>query len=314
MKIKHIALLLALASTAGQAQEDSIPKIASNPANDFCLSCHANRYYTYANQDSSQTIRHKMFKDLIIDTLEFYQNNHKSFACTDCHSSEYNTLPHTSDLKLEPMLSCLDCHGDSEFMPGLNFQTITDEYAKSVHATRENSHTSCWSCHNPHSYRITTRSQHNLSEVVAYDNSICLECHSGMGKFDLLYGDPKSTLIAKHAWLPNAINHFKSARCIECHTEIREDMLVAHNIRPKEEAVKTCAACHSADSRLKHTLYKYQLQQDREEQGVVKAFFSNRMMAVGTNPSPFLNLVSLILFAMAIGGVIIHSLIRIFKK
>jgi hypothetical protein len=255
-----------------------------------------------------------MFKDLIIDTIEFYQNNHKSFACTDCHSSEYNTLPHKSDLKLEAMPTCMDCHDDSEFMPGLNFKTISDEYEKSVHATRENSKTNCWSCHNPHSYRITTRSEHNLKEVVAYDNSICLECHSGMGKFDLLYGDPQSTLLAKHEWLPDPVNHFKSARCIECHTEIREDMLVAHNIRPKEEAVKTCAECHSADSRLKHTLYKYQLQQQREEKGVFSSIVSGRGFVLGTNPSPLLNLLSLIMVGMAFGGIIIHSLIRIFKK
>jgi NAD-dependent SIR2 family protein deacetylase len=255
-----------------------------------------------------------MFKDLIIDSVEYYQNNHKTFACTDCHSSDYRDLPHKSDLKLEAMTMCMDCHDDSEFKPGLNFKTISDEYDKSVHATRENSKTNCWSCHNPHSYRITTRSEHNLKEVVAYDNSICLECHSGMGKFDLLYGDAKSNLLAKHQWLPDPVKHFKSARCIECHTEIREDMLVAHNIRPKEEAIKTCAACHSADSRLKHTLYKYQLQQQREEKGVFSSIVSGTVLAVGTNPSPILNLISLLFFAMAIGGIIIHSLIRILKK
>jgi len=314
MKIRFFILLALLPISVSLRSQDSIPKIESNPDNNFCLSCHGNRWYTYWNSDSTQQIQHKMFKDLVIDSIEFYQNNHKTFACTDCHSSEYNNLPHKSDLKLEQMPACMDCHDDSEFKPGLNFKTISDEFDKSVHATRENSKTNCWSCHNPHSYRITTRSEHNLKEVVAYDNSICLECHSGMGKFDLLYGDPKSNLLAKHQWLPDPVKHFKSARCIECHTEIREDMLVAHNIRPKEEAVKTCAACHSADSRLKHTLYKYQLQQQREEKGVFSTIVSGRVLAVGTNPSPILNLISLLMVAMAFGGIIIHSLIRIFKK
>jgi len=309
-----VCFLAFLAVGQGLQGQDSIPPYEPNPDNDFCFSCHGHRWYTYANEDSSQVILHKMFKDLIIDTIEYYQNNHKAFACVDCHSSEYNTLPHKPDLKLETMYTCMDCHDDSEFMPGLNFQSISDEYEKSVHATRENSKTNCWSCHNPHSYRITTRSEHNVQEVVAYDNSICLECHSGMGKFDVLYGDPKSSLLAKHEWLPDPVKHFKSARCIECHTEIREDMLVAHNIRPKEEAIRTCAECHSSDSRLIHTLYKYQLEQQVTENGIFSALVSSRKFAVGTNPSPMLNLISLIILALAVGVIAIHTIIRIIKK
>jgi hypothetical protein len=135
-----------------------------------------------------------------------------------------------------------------------------------------------------------------------------------MGKFDILYGDPKSTLIAKHEWLPNPVKHFKSVRCIECHAEIREDVLVAHNIRPKEEAIRTCAACHSADSRLKYSLYKYQLAQERTEKGILTSIISNRTFAIGTNPSPLLNLISQLILACALLGIAIHTIIRIIKK
>jgi 5-methylcytosine-specific restriction endonuclease McrA len=312
MKIKLLLLAL-LFGTALQAQ-DSIPAAVTNPANDQCLSCHGKRWYTYANQDSSQVMRLKMFKDLIIDTVAFYHNNHRELTCTDCHSSEYSTLPHNSDLKLEPKLNCTDCHSDSDDVPPINFTGITEEYEKSIHATKTESGVNCWSCHNPHTYNITTRSDDNLSHVVAYDNSICLECHSGMGKFDILYGDPQSTLIAKHKWLPKPVEHFKSVRCIECHAEIREDLLVAHNIRPKAEAIRDCAECHSANSRLKHSLYKYQLAQERTESGILSALISNQSFAIGTNPSPLLNLISLIILAMAVGGIAIHTIIRIIKK
>ena len=255
-----------------------------------------------------------MFRDLIIDTLAYYSNNHKSLACTDCHSTEYSNLPHKSDLKLEPVLTCTDCHTDTEDTPPINFTGITEEFKKSIHATRKDGNASCWSCHNPHTYNITTRSKDNLSQVVAYDNSICLECHSGMGKFDILYGDPKSNLIAKHQWLPNPVNHFKNVRCIECHAEIREDVLVAHNIRPKEEAVRICAQCHSADSRLKHSLYKYQLAQAREGKSILTSIVTNKDFAVGTNPSPLLNLISQLILALALLGIGIHTIIRIIKK
>lgn len=314
MKVKLTVLLICLLTGAPGFAQDSIPAYQSNPANDQCFSCHGKRWYTYFNQDSSQLVKHKMFKDLIIDTLAYYQNNHKQLTCTDCHSSEYFTLPHKSDLKLEPMLVCTDCHSDTEHVPPINFTGITEEYEKSVHATRKESGVTCWSCHNPHSYNITTRSAENLKQVVAYDNSICLECHSGMGKFDILYGDPESSIIAKHEWLPDPVSHFKSVRCIECHAEIREDVLVAHNIRPKKEAVRICAECHSADSRLKNSLYKYQLAQEREKKGVLSTIISKETFAIGTNPSPLLNLISLIILACAVAGIGIHTLIRIIKK
>ncbi len=314
MKIKQILFLLALLTGMTLQAQDSIPALVSNPANNHCFSCHGKRWYTYSNQDSSQIIRHKMFKDLIIDTTAYYHNNHKSLACTDCHSGDYNNLPHKSDLKLEPLMVCTDCHTDTDDTPPINFTGITEEFKKSVHATRKNANATCWSCHNPHSYNITTRSKDNLSHVVAYDNSICLECHSGMGKFDILYGDPKSNLIAKHKWLPDPVKHFKNVRCIECHAEIREDVLVAHNIRPKEEAVRNCTQCHSADSRLKYSLYKYQLAQNISEKGILSSIVSNRDFAIGTNPSPLLNLISLLIFASALGGVAIHTIIRIMKK
>jgi hypothetical protein len=314
MKYKTILLILLLACGLAVQAQDSIPPYEPNPANDLCFSCHGKRWYTYSNLDSSQVIKHKMFKDLIIDTLAFYHNNHKSLTCTDCHSSEYSTLPHKSDLKLETMLACTDCHSDTEDTPPINFTGITEEYNKSVHATSKSANATCWSCHNPHSYNITTRSRETLSHVVAYDNSICLECHSGMGKFDILYGDPKSSLISKHEWLPNPINHFRNVRCIECHAEIREDVLVAHNIRPKEEAVRMCVQCHSANSRLKQSLYKYQLAQAREGKSLLSSIVSNENFAVGTNPSPLLNLLSFIILGLAVAGIGIHTIIRIIKK
>jgi hypothetical protein len=42
-----------------------------------------------------------------------------------------------------------------------------------------------------------------------------------------------------HEWLPNQQLHFGSVRCIECHAVIQKDILVAHQIKPKEKAVKT---------------------------------------------------------------------------
>ncbi len=74
---------------------------------------------------------------------------------------------------------------------------------------------------------------------------------------DYRQSDPN---IGKHDWLPNQPNHFKHVRCIECHAEQNDSLMVSHNIQPKSKAVKKCQECHSTNSKLMASLYKYQLQ------------------------------------------------------
>ena len=40
-----------------------------------------------------------------------------------------------------------------------------------------------------------------------------------------------------HEWLPNETLHFQNVRCIECHTQINDSILVAHLVLPKEKAL-----------------------------------------------------------------------------
>ena len=65
-------------------------------------------------------------------------------------------------------------------LPQYHFEEIEAEYQQSVHYKLEDDGFSCWKCHNPHTYRITVSNSSNLKETIAYDNAICLNCHSDL--------------------------------------------------------------------------------------------------------------------------------------
>ena len=92
------------------------------------------------------------------------------------------------------------------------------------------------------------RNKDNLKETIAYDNAICLNCHSDFNRYQLLTDKEEINIIKKHDWLPNQTSHFASVRCIECHTQINNNIPVSHLIKPKAEAVKLCNECHSQNS------------------------------------------------------------------
>jgi len=135
-----------------------------------------------------------------------------------------------------------------------------------------------------------------------------------MKKYKLVSGHNNPELVEVHDWLPNQALHFQHVRCIECHTEVVDSLMVSHNIVGKEQAVKKCVECHSADSRLKASLYKYENLQKRSENGGLGNVLTNSSYVIGTHQSPFLKLLSIIIFLATLGGVIIHSIFRILKK
>jgi hypothetical protein len=90
--------------------------------------------------------------------------------------------------------------------------------------------------------------------------------------------------------------------------------MVAHNIVPKEQAVNTCEECHSSDSRLLHTLYKYQIQEGRIERGIFGALTTGETFVIGSNRNELLNLLSLIIMGAMILFFAGHAVLRIILK
>ncbi len=278
--------------------------------NEYCLKCHGNDYYFLQDTINNVSKKRIMCSNYIIERTAFYQANHKSFACLDCHSDAFTNFPHQVEERIQEYNACIDCHGGDENFAKYHFEEIQSEYGKSTHHAI--SGFSCWKCHNPHSYKITARSSSNLIETIRYDNNICLDCHSHFSNYGLLTEHEEIDIVKKHAWLPNQIVHFSNVRCIECHTRINDTILVSHELLPKKDAVRRCTECHSTDSRLMATLYKFQSKEQRKS-GFVNGVIVNQSFVIAANRNIYLNYLSIIVFGLVILIIIVHVSFRIKK-
>ena len=280
-----------------------------------CLQCHGNKFFTLKDESSGKERKQNMCTDYNIDSDKFYHSVHWSFSCLDCHAEEYKAFPHARDLRFAEYWTCNDCHAGDELFSKFQFEEIEVEHQKSVHYTAFQGDFSCWNCHDPHSYNLLSRSDESIAEIVLKSNNICLECHGNEEKFRLLSERDLGNIIPKHKWLPNQSLHFKSVRCIECHSQMNDSILVAHNILPAEKAVKNCVECHSRNSILMGTLYKFRAQQSREKSGFINGLIiNNESYVVGANRSSFMNIVSLLFFGLTLLVIAVHVIVRIIIK
>lgn len=278
--------------------------------NQRCFKCHGQAKYLYTNESLGKEVKALMCSERIVRKDEFYKSNHKSFRCTDCHSADYVNFPHPGELRMEYKMNCIDCHSGDETY---HFDEIAAEYQQSIHFKLEEDGFSCWKCHNPHTYKISVRNVDNLRETILYDNNICLNCHSDFNRFQLLTDHAEINLIQKHDWLPNQAAHIANVRCIECHTAISNNLPVAHLIKPKTEAVKLCNECHSQNSILMASLYKFASKEQRRD-GFFNAIILNESYVIGANRNEYLNLLSLLIFVGVLGVLCIHIWFRIRKE
>jgi len=279
-----------------------------------CFHCHGDNFYYYYNDWVEREVRERMNPYFVIDSAQYYQSNHKSFVCTDCHSSDYENFPHDGLLRMEPKFTCLDCHGGDETYAQFHFETIEEEFQASVHSTLHSDDFTCWMCHNPHSYKISARNNKNINEVIMYDNSICLSCHADIDKYQLISKLTNPNVLVTHEWLPNQALHFSKVRCIECHTEVDKDILIAHKVQPKELAVRKCVECHSQNSLLMATLYKFESFEKRNSLGFFNATILGDHYIIGANRNYYLNVASLVIFGFVLMGIFIHAVLRFITK
>ena len=284
------------------------------PTNEKCFRCHGQSKYTFENAESKKQSFKRMYSELILDRNEYYISNHKAFKCTDCHSEDYNTFPHPGNLRMESKANCLDCHGGDEKYAKFQFEKIDSNFMASVHSQKHSEDFTCWMCHNPHTYKIKARTNENLQETVAYDNLICLNCHGDVTKYELLTNKQQPNILKKHDWLPNQATHFVSVRCIECHARNKDTLIVAHEIMPKNMAVKKCESCHAKNSILYASLFKYNVKENIKKQGWFKGLFLSETASIGPDQNNTLNIISLLIFSLTILVILIHAVIRIQKS
>ncbi len=291
-------------------QDSSVFVSQFDSLNNRCFKCHGQQKYEYTNATSGRQIKENMCSERIIHRNDFYSSNHRSFSCTDCHSEEYTKFPHSGELRMEQKYNCIDCHGGDEKFAKYHFEEIESEFQKSTHYKIDNEGFTCWKCHDPHTYKISVRNSSNIKATIAYDNSICLNCHSDYSRFQLLSNKDEIDIMQKHDWLPNQAAHFANVRCIECHTKTNDSIPVPHLILPKENAVRLCNECHSKNSILMASLYKYESKAQRRD-GFFNGIILNSSYVIGANRNEYLNILSLIIFVVVIAVIAFHVVLRI---
>lgn len=296
------------------SQDLNYDPVEHSTENSKCFQCHGRHTYSYYNEILEHDVTKRMNPYFRIDSVLYYDQNHKSFECVDCHSYDYRTFPHDCELRMEPLPVCIDCHGGDEDFARFHFEVIEMEFQQSVHATKHSDEFTCWMCHNPHTYKISARTSENIKEVIVYDNNICLSCHADIDKYQLITDMTNPNILETHEWLPNQLLHFSSVRCIECHTQISDSALVAHHVQIKDKAVKLCVECHSSNSRLMATLYKFQATEARSIYGFFNASVLNNTYIIGANRNLYLNVASFIILGFVVIGIFIHVILRIMIK
>ncbi len=291
-----------------------LTKFKNAEENEKCLICHGQPKYSYQNPESEKTVTKRMYNELIMDRNVFYASNHREFKCTDCHSEDYATFPHAGNLRMEAKANCIDCHGGDEKYARFKFEQVDAEFQASVHSEKHSEDFTCWMCHNAHTYKITARTTENLKETITYDNMICLHCHADADNYQMLTTKAKPSILQKHEWLPNQASHFTNVRCIECHAKNEDTLVVAHHIVPKSQAVRKCESCHSQNSILYASLYKYQVSEKIQKKGLIMGLLSSDSTSIGPDKSNTLNIISLVLFGMTLMVIVIHAVLRIKNK
>jgi hypothetical protein len=310
--LASIFVLLLTASFTLNSRTKAKFKNASE--NETCFKCHGQSKYSYENPELNKTVYKRMGSNRIINRDLFYDSNHKQFKCVDCHAEEYATFPHAGELRMAEKYACIDCHGDDPKYAKFEFEKIETEFKESVHSTKHNEDFTCWMCHDAHTYKTNARNNENIKKTVAYDNSICLSCHADITKYQLLTDKANPNILVKHEWLPNQALHFKNVRCIECHAQVNDTLMVAHNVRPKAEAVKNCVECHTKNSILMTSLYKFKVKEERSKAGFFNGVILNESYVIGANRNYYLNVLSLIIFGMVMAGILLHASLRIIKR
>lgn len=273
-----------------------------------CLNCHGQVHYTLSDTVSGDEVKLKMYDELQIDAVAYAKGTHGKFKCTDCHSTDYEITPHPVNVKFEANYTCLDCHGGDEAYASFNFEAIDVQYSESVHAKVLGENFDCWSCHDPHTFKLTK--DMSIKDKVAHSNEMCLQCHGNEIKYTQLNSKELPNLINKHDWLPNQALHFKKVRCIDCHASHNDTIAVAHLINPAKQAVKNCVECHSTNSILMASLYKHEVSEQRSKLGFYNGTIMNQAYIIGAHRNIYLNIASIAIFGLTLIAIAIHAFFR----
>jgi len=275
--------------------------------NEQCFRCHQTGI-TPSDELTEDEINNLGSHGLLFSREDFYNSNHRTFACIHCHGNDDTDLRELAD---EGVFTCTNCHGFDAASDQYHFAEKAEQYNKSVHANLENVNFSCWKCHNPHVYKSNIRNTTDIHDTITYHNNICLDCHSKRNHVPTNPENDSKIMLEHHNWLPNQPLHISKVKCIECHTQIINSDLLTHLILPGEQAKMRCVDCHSKESRLLATLYKFQAKEQRSKAGFFNGMLLEELRIIGTSGSSYLNIASVVIFLLTLLGIALHIYFRV---
>ena len=273
-----------------------------------CLQCHAlGADLAKFKIDPAKLYDPAQQIDYRVDAAAYNESNHHKLVCRVCHVIGKEVYPHLAAAKGN-YFDCLYCHRKDATDQKFNVAKITADFNKSIHVTRGSGKFTCYKCHDPHVFDITDPSK-PIREIIDDDNTVCMNCHNDPTKFTPLTDRAFPIIEATHRdWLPNTQAHWKSVRCVECHTPHTEEF--THEILAKEKSEQRCVACHRRDSILLTTLYVHRAREERSTYGFANSVILGENYVIGVTRNPLLDRLSLILLGLTVVGAVGHGLLR----
>lgn len=298
------AWLTALAAWLAVLPAASAAAPSKKDGNRACLRCHAMATMAVRDEVTGGIV------SLAVDPAKFAESNHRKLQCTFCHSKEFKWFPHPEETSGE-RLRCLDCHRDDPKLRKRRFPEIGREVAASIHVRKLGRRFDCFACHDPHTFRLAGEA---AAVRVPAANAVCLGCHATRERFSALTARVFPELDVTHAWLPNAPLHWRKVRCLDCHAgrPVRrgEEPALGHRILEAKRAERGCADCHTRDSVLFTTLYRYTAKESRAKLGFVDAALLNDAYVIGATRNVVVDRLWLGALLFAFAGIVVHATLR----
>ncbi len=311
MRLKATTIIIALSSTllslASAAAQEAVTDTLYTVED--CLRCHApGADLAREKIDPLKIYDPSKPHDYRIDPDFFTRSNHGKLVCRICHIVGKEVYPHAATTK-GSYFDCAYCHQRDRTDELFRVRNISAEYQASIHVEKKCKDFDCYTCHDPHRFDLNPPDK-AVSQIVYDDNMICQSCHDDPSQFEKLTERVFPVILRTHSWLPNVELHWRSIRCVECHTAHSETF--THEILSKERSEKNCIVCHARDSILLTTLYKFQVAEERDRFGFINAVMFGDTYVIGGTRNVWLDRGSFLILVATIMGLGGHASLRIF--
>lgn len=271
----------------------------------LCLDCHIKDEHGSKFAESLVKYEESVHGQAIL------KGNQKAAVCIDCHgvhNLQRESNPSSTVHKSNVHNACGKCHSK-----------ITNEYISSIHGSAVvrgiYDAPTCTNCHGEHDInsvphvdkQVFSKTGMNFDVIVGNRMVWCVSCHSDkemMKKYNL------QDVETAHAWLPVPEKHWKTVRCVDCHSSY-EPPNMSHNILPLSETVKQCEECHSKNSILMTKLFVHEKQQSRDKYGFINGTILSDAYMTGVTRNIYLESFSYLIFGITAFGIVFHGALRI---